>query len=89
MSKRKARDLGPCFKHPTCQNNGNRTYHCMTCEAVAKEKCADPDMSKVFKVQTCDEHDALAQKTIKRHAIVKHPSNLLKLTLAALRGEEI
>jgi len=89
LAKRETtRDLGPCYKREkeNCQNNGNRTYHCRTCEEIAGPA---PDKGEVFSVQTCDEHDAEAQKKMKRHVLIKHPVNIARLTLAALKEEEI
>ncbi len=72
---KKERDLGACF-HTGCQNNGDETFHCRTCESK----------NKSFNVQTCFEHRASAVAKIKTHTLTKHPVNLLRATAAAVTG---
>lgn len=76
---KKARDLGACF-HSGCQNNGDETFHCRTCESLDKGE-------KTFRIQTCFVHKADAVAKIKTHALVKHPSNILRVAVAAIKGD--
>jgi hypothetical protein len=77
---KKNRDVGTCF-HNGCPLNGDETFHCSTCEELEKKK--------PYRIQTCSLHRADAVAKIKRHVLVKHPSNLLKATGAVLAGREM
>jgi hypothetical protein len=55
-------------------------HECLTCEGLGRE---------VFARQACDLHDAEALAEVKRHALVAHPINILRVLVAGLRGEKI
>ena len=74
------RDLGPCFAED-CQNNGDQTLYCSTCEAKGRPS--------PHKIQTCSPHLHEALREMKKHVLGKHPVNILRVTAAALRGESI
>jgi len=50
---------------------------CLTCEKLGKE----------FSVISCRQCREKGIHKIRQHALVKHPSNLLRVCAAALRGE--
>ena len=59
--------------------------HCVTCEKItAKHPTHVP-----FSCKACRKHGEQALIAVKRHALTAHPSNLLRATVAALRGEDI
>jgi hypothetical protein len=74
------RHLGPCFVEE-CQNNGATIHECLTCVNLHKEK--------PFQIQCCGEHWEAGLKKVKAHALIKHPTNILRVTLAGLKGEKI
>ena len=44
---------------------------------------------KPFQIQCCGEHWEAGLKKVKAHALIKHPTNILRVTLAGLKGEKI
>ena len=75
---------GPCFVEG-CEERGGQMFHCVTCEELAaKGKILEAD---VFRVQYCVNHAAEAEARIKRHALIAHPYNILRVAVAALKGE--
>lgn len=69
---------GPCY-YEGCTKQGKRLHECVTCE-----KRGD-----VFRVQCCDEHYLAGRGVVRKHALVKHPANVLRVIAAGLRGEDI
>lgn len=67
-----------CFK---CGKEGSAMHECLTCE-----RTKGPG---TFRVVCCAEHSAAGLARVKKHALVKHPSNLLGVIAAGLKGEEI
>ena len=75
---------GPCFAKE-CKERGGEIFHCITCEQLRDAgKKTDAD---VFRIQTCVLHRDKAIAKIKTHALVKHPVNIVKVTIAGLKGE--
>jgi hypothetical protein len=66
-----------CFK---CQNPGLAMDECLTCERLGRSK---------FRVFSCADHRQDGLRAVKKHALIKHPANLLRAIAAGLRGEEI
>jgi len=77
---KKSRDKGDCF-HSGCPLNGDETFHCSTCEKLEKKK--------PFSIQTCFQHRADAVAKIKRHVLIKHPSNLVGAAAAVVTGRDL
>ncbi len=66
--------------HEGCNARAKQKHECLTCEKLGKE---------VFTIAGCREHASWALTMVKRHALVKHPVNMLRVGAAALRGEDI
>lgn len=74
---------GDCFDSE-CKERGGEKFHCITCESLrdaGKKKAGD-----VFVIQTCVIHRDKAIEKIKKHALVAHPVNILRATVAGLKG---
>jgi hypothetical protein len=67
-----------CFKKG-CMGQVIAMDECLTCEGLGK----------AHRVHSCAEHRAAGVAAVKKHALVKHPANLLRVVAAGLRGEEI
>lgn len=75
-------DHGRC-QHDDCTRKARATHHCATCE-VLKRAGKRPDVESV---SFCHQHQEWATASIRRHALVKHPINLLRAGVASLKGE--
>lgn len=53
-------------------------FECRTCEATGKE---------VFTLFSCAVHSPELQGQVRRHALVKHPVNIVRVAAAVLKGE--
>ncbi len=73
---------GPC-QHPDCPRKARNTSHCVTCEALK----AAGKRSDVVSVSFCLAHAEWGTTKIRRHALVKHPANLVRAGIASLKGE--
>lgn len=62
-----------------CEQKGVHKVECITCEAAGKAHV----------VFACVLHHPDALTAVKRHAVVKHPVNLLRVVAAGLRGDDI
>lgn len=71
-----------CFKKG-CDKPGIGMDECLTCEQLGRTG------SRKFKVVSCEDHRMEGLGMVKKHALVKHPSNLLRVIGAGLMGEEI
>ena len=71
---------GPCYADD-CDRRGGEIFACVTCEDLGREN--------PFRLQACSLHRFDALQEVKRHAVVKHPVNLLRVMGAALKGEDI
>jgi hypothetical protein len=67
-----------CF-YPKCGKPALGMDECLTCIAQGKE----------MKILSCAKHRQAGLSAVKKHALVKHPSNLLRVIAAGLAGEEI
>lgn len=76
---------GDCTITKKCDQRGGEIFHCITCENLRDAGKRDAD--KVYTVQTCVAHRDKAIEKIKRHALISHPVNILRVTAAALKGE--
>jgi hypothetical protein len=72
-----------CFK---CGEKSAAMHECLTCEKLHEENPLKHDKFAVF---ACHEHNAAGLAAVKKHALVKHPANLLRVVAAGLKGEEI
>jgi hypothetical protein len=63
-----------------CTARSKVKQECLTCERLRKE---------VYTVNACHAHAAWSQQKIRRHSLVKHPSNIVGAIGAALGGEEV
>ena len=76
---------GKCTATKRCEERGGEMFHCVTCENLRDAGKLEDD--KVFRIQTCVPHRDHAVVRMKRHALVAHPVNILRVTVAALKGE--
>ena len=74
---------GPCFDD-SCEERGGEIFHCITCEDLRDAGKKKPD--EVFSIQCCVFHRDAAVDKIKRHALIAHPVNILRATVAGLKG---
>jgi hypothetical protein len=65
--------------HDECHRRAKAKHECLTCEK----------QEKAFAVHACGHHADWGTQTIKRHALVKHPVNLLRAVGHQLKGEDI
>lgn len=75
-----------CFKKG-CGKKGEGMDECLTCEHLIMQGRRDRD--KKFRVVSCAEHAPERLGIVKKHALTRHPSNLLRVIAAGLMGEEI
>lgn len=71
-----------CFKKG-CTEKGVGMDECLTCEQLGRTG------SRKFRVVSCLAHRTEGLAAVKKHALVKHPSNLLRVIAAGLKGEQI
>lgn len=67
-----------CFKSG-CVEKALGMDECLTCEKLGRS----------FRIISCAKHRADGLARVKKHALVKHPANLLRVVAAGLKGEEI
>ena len=67
-----------CF-HKKCDAPALALDECITCEKLGKS-------TRIF---SCGEHRQAGLNALRKHALVKHPANLLRVIAAGLKGEEI
>jgi len=67
-----------CF-YPKCGKPAIGVDECLTCEKLGKST----------RFLSCAKHRQAGMSATKKHALVKHPSNLLRVIGAGLAGEEI
>lgn len=73
---------GACYD---CERRARVEHACRTCDELVKAgKSTDR-----YSIKACHEHALGALEQTKRHALTKHPSNLLGATFAALKGEDV
>ncbi len=75
---------GPCFVKG-CRRGAKVKYECRTCESLVEASKA----SSVHTVKACRYHGGRGMQAIRRHALIKHPVNILRAGLAALKGEDL
>lgn len=68
-----------------CIQRAVAEYVCIVCEHLAESK---PD-KETFVTYGCTKHNEWAMHTTRRHALKKHPINLLRAVAAGLAGEEV
>jgi hypothetical protein len=72
-------DIEPiCFQRD-CGAKVESMHECITCEKLGKN----------YRIVCCGEHNVAGLAKLKKHALVRHPSNLLGVIAAGLKGEEI
>ena len=62
-----------------CPRTAKVKHECLTCEKKGGSHA----------VLCCRKHAAEGLETIRRHALVKHPGNIVGLAIAALKGEDV
>jgi len=77
---RKREYQGPCA-HSDCEANAYSKASCITCEELGAQKPAG--------YAFCLAHQDWAIAKIKKHALVKHPVNIVRAVAAGLRGEDV
>lgn len=83
MKKIKRRKVKTKKLDATCHACPRRAvvkYDCRTCQETGGAPTS---------VAGCREHTSEALSAIKKHALTKHPSNLLGAMVAQLRGEDV
>jgi hypothetical protein len=85
QKKREKPHRGRCTVAKKCKHRGGEIFHCITCEQL--RDAGKKTDAEVFRIQTCVAHRDKAIAKIKTHALVKHPVNILKVTIAGLKGE--
>lgn len=78
------RHRGPCYAQD-CKRNGGIIHHCITCETLAE--AGKIEETAIYRVQTCDHHAFKALQKIRKHALLAHPVNILRATVAGLKGD--
>ena len=68
----------PCYADG-CSADGKNTHACLTCEKLGKST----------EIHYCPAHRETGLGQIKKHALVRHPANLLRVIGAGLAGEDI
>lgn len=68
-----------------CKRRVTTTHECRTCERL--ELVQDFDTSPKV-MYACDRHYEAVVALMKRHAVTKHPLNLLRVFAGMLKGEE-
>lgn len=79
---RVAPKIGTC---DYCASTARVKHECRTCEKIRERK---PE-HETFAVQACRQHAEQAYADIKKHALTKHPTNLLGAIAAQLKGEGV
>jgi len=74
--------------HVRCELDATSEHVCLTCEALvaAGKKGKGPD-DGVFQRKVCPLHRGMALEAVKKHALVAHPVNMLKMAVAVLKGD--
>lgn len=91
--ERKRIAKSPCdFKHVAddgterhCPSKAVVEYVCIACEHLAQNK---PNR-EIHASYGCKNHSEWALARMKKHALTKHPVNLLRAVAAGLAGEEV
>ena len=78
MKKRKFKEL---CSHDGCSRRAKAKHECLTCERLG---AAEP-----FAMFACGYHQNEVLAAVKKHALVKHPTNMLGAAWAALKGEDV
>ena len=72
-------------KHPCsfegCKAKAKSKFECIACEHLKRK---EPHIS-----YGCSKHAEWAMEQMKKHALTKHPVNLLRAIAAGLAGEEV
>lgn len=76
--KNKSKALGYCA-HANCNAYVYQKAECLTCKRLGKS----------FVKLACLHHYEAALSAVRRHALVKHPVNILRATIAGLKGENL
>lgn len=69
-----------------CKRRGGEKFECIACIELA---AAGKLEGKAFSRKPCIDHRDAAIAAMKRHVLVKHPANILRVAVAALKGEEL
>lgn len=71
-----------------CQLEATSEHVCLTCEQLleAGKPAKGPD-GQAFRHKVCLVHRGMALEAVRKHALVAHPVNLLKMVVAAVKGD--
>jgi hypothetical protein len=83
--KKQEADDRPNCSFEGCSKNSIVTYECKTCEKLKVLR----KVKEVYTVHACALHQEQVIGSMKKHALTKHPSNLLRAVAAQLKGEEV
>ena len=75
-------NFGPC-QHAECLRKARATFTCRTCEDLH----AAGRRETITEIAFCHPHQPWAAEKIRRHALTKHPVNLVRAFVAGLKGE--
>lgn len=69
-----------------CTARAKVKHECLTCEKLRE---AGKLKGEPFVVYACARHGEEALTAVKKHALASHPANILRATVAALKGEKV
>lgn len=79
--------LKPRCSFEGCTRRSKQTHECLTCIRLHEE--GELKEEKPMVVHSCWRHTGQVIEELKRHALIKHPSNIVRATVAALKGEDV
>jgi hypothetical protein len=72
-----------------CELDAASEHLCLTCVQLEDAgKKAKGENGQVHRRKVCPVHRGAALEAVKKHALVAHPVNMLKMAVAVLRGDE-
>jgi len=83
--KAKKKKLTTRCSHEGCSSRAKAKHECLTCEKLVEAGKA----KTIFAVYACGNHQNEALASIKKHAMVGHPVNILRAIAAQLKGEDV
>lgn len=71
-----------------CELDATSEHVCLTCEKLVAEGRAGkgPD-GGIYRRKVCPLHRGAALEAVRKHALVAHPINILKMAVAVVRGD--
>lgn len=71
--------------HDGCGRRAMATRECITCEKLVEAG----KRNAVHTLHSCGLHQSEILEAMKKHVLVGHPSNIVRATVAALKGEDV